>query len=295
VRFLLTLLIDGALAGAIYALIALSLIIVFRAMRMINFALGEWVTLGPLLVAFFWNTLGMDAIAALMLATASTIVLALAFSRLVLSRLVGRPLIALIMVTLGLGAAMRGTIAVLFGDSPRALPFELPREPIQFAGLEVATPKLIAALIATLCIAGLGSFLQRSRTGIALRALAADPQAAMAVGINIHRHFAITWALAGVVSMAAGVLWTLVSGGGAFGLQLLGLKVFPIVVIGGLDSIAGTIVAAVAVGAVESLVAGYLGPVVGYGVGGIAASVLLLVVLMVRPHGLFGQGVVGRV
>ena len=117
----------------------------------------------------------------------------------------------------------------------------------------------------------------------------------MAAGIDSRRHTGLTWALAGMVSVAAGVLWTLVSGGGGLGLQLLGLKIFPIVVIGGLDSLGGTLIAALIVGIVESLAAGYLGPVLGYGVGGIAACLLLFTVLMVRPYGLFGRARVERV
>jgi branched-chain amino acid transport system permease protein len=148
--------------------------------------------------------------------------------------------------------------------------------------------------VAAACVAAVGVLLQRSRTGIALRAIADDQQSAMAVGIDLHRYFGITWALAGVISVAAGTLWASVAGGG-FGMALVGLKVFPIVIIGGLDSIAGTIVGAMLVGVLESLAAGYLDPVVGGGFSTIASYLVLLAVLLVRPHGLFGRADARRV
>jgi branched-chain amino acid transport system permease protein len=133
-----------------------------------------------------------------------------------------------------------------------------------------------------------------SRTGIALRAIADDPQAASAVGINLGHHFALVWAATGVVSVFAGILWTLVAGGG-FGVSLVGLKVFPIVVIGGLDSLPGTIIAAMLIGMVESLAAAYVDPQLGTGFSSVAPYLLLMAMLMARPHGLFGRPAARRV
>src|SRR5207342_2873618 len=131
-------------------------------------------------------------------------------------------------------------------------------------------------------------FFLRSRTGLALRAIADDQQAAMAVGIDIRRHFSITWALVGAIAVLAGTLWTSASGGG-LGLVLVGLKVFPIVIIGGLDSIPGTLIGAVIVGVLESLAAGYLDPLLGGGFSNIAAYLVLIAMLFARPYGLFGR------
>src|SRR5882672_3534406 len=209
VRFFAALVVDGALAGALYALVALSFVVVYRASRMMNFAVGEWVMLAS-----------------------------------------------------------------------RCVPF--------------GADKLVAAVIAAACTAGVAWLLHGSRTGVALRAIADDQQAAMSAGIDLHRHFAITWALVGVVSVLAGTLWTLVAGGG-LGMVLVGLKVFPIVIIGGLDSIAGTIIGALAVGMLESLAAGYLDPPLGGGFSNIASYLVLLAALFVRPYGLFGRPDVRRV
>jgi branched-chain amino acid transport system permease protein len=123
---------------------------------------------------------------------------------------------------------------------------------------------------------------------VALRAIADDQQSAMAVGIDLHRYFGLTWALAGLISVVAGTLWTVVAGGG-FGMALLGLKIFPIVIIGGLDSIGGTLVGAVLVGVLEALAAGYVDPLLGGGFSNIASYLVLLTLLFVRPYGLFGR------
>jgi branched-chain amino acid transport system permease protein len=152
----------------------------------------------------------------------------------------------------------------------------------------VPLDKLVAAAIASLCVATVSWFYHASRPGIALRALADNQPLAAAVGINVQRYLTLTWAIAGVVAVLAGLLWTFIAGGGISAV-LVGLKVFPIVIIGGLDSAAGTIVGAMIVGLLESLSAGYLDGSLGGGFGAITPNLLLVVALLVRPHGLFGR------
>jgi branched-chain amino acid transport system permease protein len=286
--FFVSLLVDGALAGAIYALIALAFVVVYKSSRMINFALGEWAMIGSRLVAAGFHTLGLGVVGALGVAGLGMVGLALTFSRLILRPLVGQPLISFIMVTLGLGALMRGAAALLFRGIPNAIPLPIPPAPIAVHGLLISTEKLVAASLAAGTIAVVSWFFRRTRTGVALRAIADNQQAAMAVGVDLDSHFALTWAMVGVLSVLGGTLWTFVSGGG-FGMVLVGLKVFPIVIIGGLDSIAGTIVGALIVGILESLASGYLDPVVGGGFSNVASYLVLIAVLFGRPHGLFGR------
>ena len=241
---------------------------------------------------FYALALGLPG--AIGFAGAGMIAVALLFNRLVLHRLVGRPLITLIMVTLGLGAFMRGAAPLVFGGVPSAIPSPITRDAISVYGVLISAEKLTAAAIATVCIVATNWFFDRSRTGLALRAIADDQQAAMATGIDVDCHFSITWGMVGVLSVFAGVLWTFVSGGG-FGVVLVGLKVFPIVIIGGLDSIPGTIVGAMAVGLIESLATGYLDPHVGGGFGSIVSYLLLVAMLFVRPYGLYGHPRADRV
>jgi branched-chain amino acid transport system permease protein len=288
------LLIDGALAGAIYALIALVFVLVYKSSRMINFAIGEWIMLGALLAGAGYYAIGLGLVGAVLFAAVGMAVFGVAFNGIVVSRLTSHPVISLIMVTIGLGAVMRGTSALVFTDIPSGIPLPVSAEPLLMNGFPISPEKLIAALIAGAGIALLTWLYHYSRTGVALRAIADDPIAASAAGINTHRLFALVWAITGITSAVAGILWTFVTGGG-FGVALVGLKIFPIVVIGGLDSLPGTIVAAMLIGIVESLGTGYLDPQIGPGFGTIASYVLLLAMLIVRPYGLFGRAPAVRV
>jgi len=286
--------VDGALAGAIYALVALAFVVVYKAARMANFALGEWVMLGSRMVASGIHVFALGLGGALGLGCAGMVGMAVVFNRAVLRRLSGQPLISFIMVTLGVGILIRGAATIVFAGIPVDITLPIPGDVVVVYGVPLSAGKLIAAVIAVICIAALSWFFQGSRTGLALRAIASDRQVAMAVGIDLHRHFAIAWALVGVLSVVAGTLWTVVSAGG-FSVALLGLRVFPIVIVGGLDSIHGTIIGALGIGILESLVAGYLDPVVGGGFSHVASYLVLLIVLFVRPYGLFGRPGVERV
>jgi branched-chain amino acid transport system permease protein len=292
--FFLALVVDGALAGAIYALIALAFVVVYKASRMVNFALGEWMMLAASLVAAGANVFRLGLSAALVAACAGMVGLGFAFNHVVLRPLVGRPLISLIMVTLGLGAFLRGATAIALADVPRRIPVPMPNAPLSIHGLAIATDKLVAAAIAVIVIALLAWVFHATRAGVALRAIADDQQMAMAMGIDLDRYFSLTWAMVGIIAVIGGTLWTVVGSGG-FGVVLLGLKVFPIVIIGGLDSIPGTIAGAVVVGVLESLAAGYVDPWLGGGFSDIAAYLVLIAVLFVRPFGLFGRTDVVRV
>ncbi len=292
--YFLALVIDGALAGAIYALIALAFVLVYRASAMMNFALGEWLVFGAVLAGTGLHFLQLGTVGALIFAALGMIALAAGFYRLAVRRLVARPALSAIMVTLGLGMVMRGSGLLLPSAAPGFIPQSVLGEPIMIGGIAIAVDRLAAAGVAALCAALIGGFYRFSRTGIALRAIADDPQAAMSAGIDVDRHLMIVWSLSGMVALVAGILWTFVTGGG-FGVALIGLKVFPIVILGGLDSIAGTIIAAIAVGVLESLGAGYLDEALGRGFGGIAPYLALLAMLMLRPYGLFGQPRIERV
>jgi branched-chain amino acid transport system permease protein len=293
-RFFLALLVDGALAGVVYALIALAFVIVYKASRIINFSLGEWVMLGARLTAAGLHELGLGLAAAAGGACAGMVGFAIMWNRLVLRRLVGRPLISLIMVTLGLGMVMRGGSALGFRSVPGAIPLPVAVDTLDVWGLPIASDRVLAAAAAVVVIAAVTWLFQRSRAGLALRAIADDQEAAMAVGIDLDRYFSFTWALAGAVSVLGAILWTAASGGG-FGLILLGLKVFPIVVIGGLDSVPGCIVGAMVIGLLESLAAGYLDPILGAGFSSVASYIALIAMLYARPNGLFGRPAVERV
>ena len=292
--FFVELLVNGILAGAIYALIGLAFVVVYKASRMINFALGELVMFASKLVTAGLYVAGLGIAGAIGFGCAGMVALAVGFNRLVLRQLVGYPVIALIMITIGLGVILNAAAVFLFTGVPGAIPLPIPQEPIAIGGVLLTADELIAVALAILCIAVVSWFFQCSRTGVALRAIADDPQAAMLVGIDISRHFTITWAMAGVICVVAGTLGTFIFGGG-FGMVLVGLKVFPIVIIGGLDSLPGVILGAIVIGLLESLVAGYIDALVGGGFSHVASYLVLVIVLCVRPYGLFGKPDIERV
>ena len=291
--FFLALLVDGILAGAMYTLAALAFVLVYKASSMINFALGEWMMFGVTLAGLGAGFLSLGTVATLGFAAVGVVSLAAGFCVLVVRRLVDRPALSAIMATLGLGMLMRGGAQFLPISEPVFLQ-SAPREPVLLASLALSPDKVMAGGISAFCVIVIAVFYRYSRTGLALRAMADDPQVAASMGVDVDRHLAIVWGLAGLVSLIAGVLWVFVNGGG-FGVALVGLKVFPIVILGGLNSIVGTLVAAVAVGVLESLAAGYLDDYLGSGFGALAPYLALLTMLFVRPYGLFGSRRVERI
>lgn len=288
------LVVDGMLAGAIYALVALSFVVVYKTSRVVNFALGEWMMLASGMVAAGFHALGLGVAGSLLLGFSGMMVLALTFNRVVLRRVIGGPPIAVIMVTLGLGALLRGVAGVVFRGIPGTMPVSVPEAPVLIVGVPVPPERLVAAAIAVGCAVAMTLFFHATRTGLALRAVADDQQVAAAMGIDVDRQRAITWLMVGGLSLLAGVLWTVVAVG-SFGVVLVGLKVFPVVILGGLDSVLGAVLGGVVIGMIESLTAGYIDPHLGGGFSSIASYLVLVVALCVRPYGLLGHADAERV
>ncbi len=291
--FFSELLIHGILSGSVYALISLAFVVVYKASRMINFALGEFIMIASKLVATGLHVLGLGWLGGLGFGCVGMIAFAFGLNRWVLRRLIGQPLISFIMVTIGLGVFLRASAVFVFSGIPGSIQLPIEQEPIPVMGVLISPDELITALVAIITIVAVSWFFQNSRTGVALRAIAEDQQAALLVGIDLNRHFTITWAIAGMICVIAGTLWTFISGGG-FSLILVGLKVFPIVIIGGLDSIPGVIIGAIFVGLLESFAAGYIDPLLT-GFSRVSAYLVLLIVLFIRPYGLFGKPQIERV
>ncbi|MCY4452094.1 MAG: branched-chain amino acid ABC transporter permease [Immundisolibacterales bacterium] len=292
-RYFLELSVNGAVAGALYALAALSFVVVYKATRIMNFALGEFIMFATATVAAGVNAMGLALVPALAFAGAGMFAVAAGFNRFVLRHLIGRPVIAMIMITIGFGAFLRAVAAFLFSGVPRDIDLPLPRGTLDVGGVLVSPHELAAAAIALALIGAVSWFFARTRSGVALRCVADDNQAALAMGIDVRAAFTLVWGLAGLVAVAAGVLWTYITGGG-FNMVLVGLKVFPIVIIGGLDSIAGVIVGAMLIGWIEAVAAGYLDPIIGGGVSHVTSYLLLIAMLLVRPWGLFGREAIDR-
>lgn len=292
--YFLALAVSGLLSGAVYALVGVAFVVVYRASSVLNFSLGEWVSLGARTTAAGVHGLGLPLAGALFLAAAVLATLALAFNRIVLHPLIGRPVVAAVMATLALGVFMRGGSALSLGALPASIPFPLTDEVWWWGDVPVPPARLLASGVAILLVLAVMAFFRLSRAGLAIRAVADDAQAAAVVGIGATRYLALAWLLSAGLCVAGGVLWT-IDGMGGFGMGLVLAKVLPVVVIGGLTSFAGALVGAVAVGLAESLVAGYVDPWLGVGSASTVAAAMVILMLWLRPAGLFGARAVQRV
>jgi branched-chain amino acid transport system permease protein len=293
-QFTLLLLSNGVMIGLMYTLIALGFVLVYKATDAINFAQGEFVMFAGFIAAAAAYFAGVSFWIGALLAIAGMAALGFGLERIVLRPLIGRPVIAVIMATIGIAAVLRGAATLAFGAGTRAITIPVGDEPIFLGPLMLAPVQLVGAGVSLVFLAAFTWFFLRTRMGIAMRAVADSQQVAMAMGINVRRYFAIAWALAGVVSALGGIVW-----GAMLGvdnqLAVVGLKVFPVVILGGLDSVIGAVVGGLIVGITENLAAGYLDPYVGGGTKDFAPYVLMILALMIRPYGIFGRRLIERI
>jgi branched-chain amino acid transport system permease protein len=208
--------------------------------------------------------------------------------------LIGRPIVAVIMATIGLAAILRGFGPLVWGAETKPLALPIPDEPIVWGPLFIPPIQLLGAAVSLLFLTIFGWFFLHSRKGIAMRAVADSQQVAMAMGVNVERYFALAWAMTGIVSALGGVVWGNLLGVDVH-LALVGFKVFPVVILGGLDSIPGAIIGGLIIGIVENVAAGYVDPWVGGGTKDFAPYVLMILALMIRPYGIFGKQIIERV
>ena len=293
-HFFSLLMTNGVLIGLMYSLIALGFVLVYKATDAINFAQGEFVMLGGFVVAVTLNAYGAPVWLAVLVGLAGMIGFGFGLERVMLRRLIGRPIIAVVMATIGLAAILRGIGPLAWGAETKSLTLPISDEPFMLGPLFIPPIQLLGAVVSLLVLAAFGWFFLKSRKGIAMRAVADSQQVAMAMGINVERYFALAWSMTGVVSALGGVIWGSMLGVDVH-LALVGFKVFPVVILGGLDSIPGAIVGGLIVGIVENVASGYIDPYVGGGTKDFAPYVLMIVALMVRPYGIFGKRIIERV
>lgn len=273
----------GLLAGGVLALIALGFVLVYKGTRVVNFAMGEFMMVGAYL---FWTThvfLKLPWWLALALTLAGIAVLGAVVERFVLRPLAGQPVISIVMATIGLGAVLHGLAEAIWGGANLALPELLPRKPLMLGEILVPGQALWSFALAVALIAGFTAYFQRSKGGVAMRAAASDPVTAYAMGIDVRSTQRLTWIFAGVTGAVAGIIVaSMTSLSPTLGNVALG--VLAVIILGGLDSIAGAIIAGLIVGWLESLTVAF----VGGQARDLVPYLVVLVILMVRPYGLFG-------
>jgi branched-chain amino acid transport system permease protein len=295
--FFFEVLIGGLLSGVMYSLVALGFVLIYKASGVFNFAQGAMVFFAALTFVGL-NEIGIPFWLCVPATLVVMILLGLATERLVLRQLVNQPQITLFMATIGLSFFIEGLAQLTWGAAVRGLDLGIQDEPIamisDLTSMNVSKFDIVAAGIAAVLVSVLAVFFSRTRIGRALRAVADDHQAALAVGIPLQQIWGIVWAVAGAVALVAGLLWG-ARNGVQFALTFVALKALPVLILGGFESIPGAIVGGLIIGATEKLAEVYFGPYVGGGIEGWFPYVLALVFLLVRPEGLFGEKIIRRI
>ena len=295
--FFLEVLIGGLLSGVMYSLVALGFVLIYKASGVFNFAQGAMVFFAALTFVGI-TELGVSPWLAFPATLGVMILLGLLTERIVLRPLVNQPQITLFMATIGLAFFIEGLAQMMWGANVRGLDLGLQDEPLQWVsdqwGMSISKFDLAAAGVAAILVTSLALFFSRTRTGRALRAVADDHQAALAIGIPLQQIWGIVWGVAGFVALVAGLLWG-ARNGVQFALTFVALKALPVLILGGFESVPGAIVGGLIIGATEKLAEVYLGPMVGGGIEGWFPYVLALVFLLVRPEGLFGEKIIRRI
>ncbi len=291
--FLAEVLIGGVAAGLMYSLVALGFVLIFKASGVFNFAQGVMVLFAALTLVGLMER-GVPMVAALALTIGVMVALAFAIERVVLRPLVNQEHIILFMATIGLNFFLEGLGEMVWGANVKRLDIGIPDESFTVAGILINKLEMTAAATAAVLVGVLAVFFQRTKIGRALRAVADDHEAALSLGIPLRTIWVVVWSVAGIVAIAAGIMWGAKSGV-QFSLSLIALKALPVLILGGFTSVPGAIVGGLIIGTGEKIGEVYWGPLVGGAIENWFAYVLALAFLLVRPQGLFGEKIIERV
>lgn len=288
---LLQLTLTGLTNGAVYALTALGFVLIYKSSDVINFAQGEFLLVGAYVAYFMIGQLGLVWPLGILLTLIVAVALGVVVERLVLRPLIGEPIISVIMVTIGLASLLKALVNAIWGINPQVFPAFIPKNEVHIFNAVVTTDKLWAIGLSLGFLVVFSLFFRYSSQGIAMRAVADDQQAALSMGISVKRVFAWSWSIAAITAAVAGLIVanTLEVSSNISG---IGLRVFPVVILGGLDSIPGALVGAAVIGLLEAYSGGYVGD---GSLSQVIPFIVLVFILMVRPYGLFGQEIIERV
>jgi branched-chain amino acid transport system permease protein len=291
------LVVSGFVVGSIYALSALGFVLIYKSSRVLNIAHGQIIAGGAFITYALTVMVGMPIWLAFPISMGITFLLAMSVERIFLRRLIGEPIISVIMVTIGLMSILDGLVYLTpFGTENFSFPQVLPTTPITFAGVSLSWTQLVGVLITFAMIGGFTWFFKKSTLGISMRAVSDDQLASMSIGISVPKVFGLAWAMAGLSAAAAGGIIGNITGLNFDTLHAFGIVVFPVVILGGLDSILGAVVAGIIMGLIQQFASGYLDGNWGLnGTGEVMPYIILLIILLFKPHGLFGIHEIERV
>ena len=291
------LVVSGIVVGSIYALSALGFVLIYKSSRVLNIAHGQIIAAGAFITYALTVWAGIPIVVSFLLSVAITFLLAMSVERIFLRRLIGEPIISVIMVTIGLMSIIDGLVYLTpFGTENFSFPEFLPKTPISYGGVSISWTQLVGVVITTILIGGFSWFFKRSTIGVSMRAVSDDQLASMSVGISVPKVLGLAWATAGLSAAAAGSIIGNITGLNFDTLHAFGITVFPVVILGGLDSIIGAVVAGIIMGLIQQFAAGYLDGHWGlYGTADVLPYIILLIILLFKPHGLFGIHEIERV
>jgi branched-chain amino acid transport system permease protein len=285
--YLLELGINGAMSGLMYSLVAMGIVLIYKSSSVPNLAQGALTMVGAYVVLAFANGAGLPMWAAIPLAMLTMMGMGMGIERVALRRLAGRPIVMILMMTLGLDIFLRAVTLVIGGGTARPLDIGISDDPLFLGPLLLNRAYAVGAVVA-LGLFTVFVFFFRTRRGVVLRAIADDYMASWSVGISVERGVALSWALSSLVATTAGVLWGSIQGVDQ-SLSLLLLKGITVAVLGGMDSLGGAILAGIVLGVIEAVAAGILDPLLGGGTRELVVALVLILTIMIRPHGLFGR------
>jgi branched-chain amino acid transport system permease protein len=291
------LVVSGIVVGSIYALSALGFVLIYKSSRVLNIAHGQIIAGGAFITYALTVWIGLPILLSFVASMVITFFLAMSVERVFLRRLIGEPIISVIMVTIGLMSILDGVIYLTpFGSMNYSFPEFLPTTPISLGDVSISWTQLMGVIITAILIGAFSWFFKRATLGISMRAVSDDQLASMSVGISVPRVFGLAWAMAGLSAAAAGGIIGNITGLNFETLQAFGITVFPVVILGGLDSIIGAVVAGIIMGLIQQFASGYLDGNWGLnGTADVLPYIILLIILLFKPHGLFGTHEIERV
>jgi branched-chain amino acid transport system permease protein len=286
--------VSGIAAGGVYGLIALGFVLIYKATSILNLATGQLMTVGAFFCLTMMSQVGMPFYGAFVATLVFAAALGFLIERIILRPLIGEPVISVIMVTIGLASILNGAVHVIWSPDYRSFPPIFPPEPLDLSFAIVPSGLLWGFVFAVICTVVFTVIFRFTRTGLAMRAVAGNQQAALSMGISVKRMFALSWGFAAVTAAVGGIIIGNISGISLY-MGNIGLKVLSVIILGGLDSITGAIVGGLIIGVLENLAGVYLDQIFGGGVKEVVPFVILVVILMIRPYGIFGKELIERV
>jgi branched-chain amino acid transport system permease protein len=293
--FFAQLFVSGFLTGSVYALMALGIVVIYKASSVFNFAHGSLVAFTAYLMWAFLADLKLGLIPAVVLSLIVVAAVAYLIQRLILYPLTGQPILAAIVATLALAEVVNGLVTLIWPGPARTYPKLLPGGVLSLGPVIISMAEIINFLVCTLAFFAFVYFFQRTKIGLTMRGTAEDHQLARSEGVRVNRVFIMAWFIAIVLAAIGGFLMALLHGVNQEPLVALGLKSLAVVILGGMESVTGAVIGGILIGLFEALGTGYLDPVVGGGVDEVFPFVILLIVLLIKPYGLFGYTRIERV